>query len=81
MEQQSEPVSPGSDSERADIRGYLCDQPQGQWHYLAPIFLFTAWETALYNGNRGMKDNSGVHLYHEKKQVFNLQSKSQTSSA
>ena len=42
MEQQSEPVSPGSDSERADIRGYLCDQPQGRWHYLAPIALFTA---------------------------------------
>lgn len=27
MEQQSEPVSPRSDSQRADIRRYLCDQP------------------------------------------------------
>lgn len=55
------------------ILGYLCDQPhagcrpKGQGHHLTSAAHFTSRRTPLSNGNRGMKDNIGIHLYHEKK--------------
>lgn len=81
------PGSMQSHSGKGDTLGYLCDQPhtgyrpQGWWGYLTSTAHFPAWGASLSDGNRGMKDNIGIHLDHEKKcALLNQQSESPPSS-